>query len=318
MSVAALSASPFAGARAPAPTPPFFALLSQLASAKSLRPEERALQGLLGFAADRLGEPLLGAADLVDLEIRLDNVIESVEFGQILALASRVKAPSTGGAATAARSLDQVEDTAAMMSSAFGFGLEEQIRLGLRFSAEVARVTALFQQIQAAAAKSTGAATAQAQANPASDGAAPELLAFLSHPQIHSEVARRLLAGLRACAISFALLQVGRKAGSQIKPRLPGFLGRLERRVLRAYALARAKSGIGIALVAPWLARALIDQWVSNLRAFLQYYASLPDLAVPEDVIPASERLDWERINAELAAREAFYEQAGQQGEVTA
>lgn len=97
----------------------------------------------------------------------------------------------------------------------------------------------------------------------------PDILDFLTNRDVHADVADALLATYRSIV---CLLVIG---GSK---------------------------RLGISFE-PWLALDLAERFAHGQRQHLRLLASLPGFSVPEDVIPASERFDLDKLRAE--SREA-------------
>jgi len=63
-----------------------------------------------------------------------------------------------------------------------------------------------------------------------------------------------------------------------------------------------------------WLVQKILQRWVDGQRQFLRLLASTPEIRVPVEVVPLSERLDWKKLQADhhdaRAARTELFEQA--------
>lgn len=98
-------------------------------------------------------------------------------------------------------------------------------------------------------------------------------LGFLSDPQIHPRVAKAMLSGLHAnvCLLGMA-----------------------------AVALASKKPE-------PWLRAALVDEWVANLRKYVALVASMPGIVISQELIPAADRFDPDKVNEAVRAANERY-----------
>jgi hypothetical protein len=61
----------------------------------------------------------------------------------------------------------------------------------------------------------------------------------------------------------------------------------------------------------PWLAFALAEKYRDGLYAYLRYWASL-DMHVPESIVPLTDRLDLQALQAEIDANEMLWDQIAQ------
>jgi hypothetical protein len=81
---------------------------------------------------------------------------------------------------------------------------------------------------------------------------------------------------------------------AEVPPELASALGGALRAGLCALAIARAiEQGVTLE---PWLARALVERFIVGVHAHLCLLAALPGVAVPDTVLPVTERLDLDAI----------------------
>jgi hypothetical protein len=78
----------------------------------------------------------------------------------------------------------------------------------------------------------------------------------------------------------------------------------LERTSICMFALD-ASHDRGIEL---WLIRSLFENWISSARAALRVFASFPGTNIPKELVPSSERLDWDKLVEEVEEAEAGYQ----------
>ncbi|MBX3274856.1 MAG: hypothetical protein KF729_31620 [Sandaracinaceae bacterium] len=60
--------------------------------------------------------------------------------------------------------------------------------------------------------------------------------------------------------------------------------------------LALGRAAESAESIEPWLALALVERFVAGVHAHLRLLAAYPGVSVPDDVLPAEDRLDLARI----------------------
>lgn len=206
--------------------------------------EERELLLLLDYAASKLGDVLLGATDLDDLDDRLDALLDDPDMFHWNALATRL------ASAMAARP--------AVPAQVFASACEPLVGpTPARLLADAAPLLDAWMRSQRMVLATDADTTSQAVH--AAEALGP---AILTSPTVPAEVSSALAGAFRA---GLVLLALGRAAES-------------------------AKS------IEPWLALAFVERFVAGVHAHLRLLAAFPGVSVPDDVLPASERLDLEHI----------------------
>lgn len=207
--------------------------------------EERELLLLLDYAASKLGDVLLGATDLDDLDDRLDALLDDPDVFHWNALATRLASAMATRPAVAAE--------------AFATACEPLV--GPTPARELATAAPLLDAW--VRAQRTVLATTDADATREAAHAVEALgPAILTSPTVPAEVSSALAGAFRA---GLVLLALGRATES-------------------------ARS------IEPWLALALVERLVAGVHAHLRLLAAYPGASVPDDVLPAAERLDLARI----------------------
>jgi len=216
--------------------------------------EERELLLLLDYATSKLGDVLLGATDLDDLDDRLDALLDDPDVFHWNALATGL------ASAMVARP--------AVPAEAFASACEPLVGpTPARVLVNAAPLLDAWMRAQHMALSTIDADMTREAAH-AVEALGP---AILTSPTVPAEVSSALAGALRAGLVLLALERAAQSAKS----------------------------------IEPWLALALVERFVAGVHAHLRLLAAYPGVSVPEDVLPASDRLDLERIFARHARARA-------------